>query len=278
MKSALQRAVGFALAVVLVYLTFVWTRVGQQLDAAAFIAAGTLASSPFGVVVHQTRTTAVVALAAAATIAGVFALIQRRLHAMSIALLLVVSSAGIAHALRAALPRPYLGEFAYRYNTLPSGHAASAAALVLALLVLLPRGAASQIMNFAAILVITAAALASVLSFAHRPSDVLASVFIVGCFGSLLRLSRDAASPPQLSTSGLWVVGATAVAALLYLALLVSVGLPRVLFAALAPAAAIFAASAWVLLLAVPVRHPDLAVSFVREPGPRRRLLTPPSG
>ena len=124
MKSALLRALGFALAVVLVCLTFVWTRVGQQLDAAAFIAAGTLASSPFGVVVDQTRTTAVVALAAAATIAGVFALIHRRLHAVSIALLLVVSSAGIAHALRAELPRPYLGEFAYENNTLPSGHAA----------------------------------------------------------------------------------------------------------------------------------------------------------
>jgi hypothetical protein len=278
MKSALLRALGFALAVVLVYLTFVWTRVGQQLDAAAFIAAGALASSPFGVVVDQTRTTAVVALAAAATIAGVFALIQRRLHAVSIALLLVVSSAGIAHALRAELPRPYLGEFAYKYNTLPSGHAASAAAIVVALLVLLPRGLASRTMNFVAILVITAAALASVLSFAHRPSDVLASVFIVGCLGSLLRLFRDAASPPLLSSSSLWAVGATVAAALLYMGLLASVGVPRALFAVLAPAAAIFAAAAWVLLLAVPVRDPEVAVSFVQEHGPRRRLLTPPSG
>ena len=278
MRSALLRALGFALAVVLVYLTFVWTRVGQQLDAAAFLAAGTVASSPFGVLVDQTRTTAVVVLAVAATIASVRALIQRRLYAVSTALLLVITSAGIARALRAELPRPYLGEFAYQYNTLPSGHAAAAAALVVALLVLLPVGLAPRTVNSAAILVITGSGFASVLSFAHRPSDVLAAVLIVGCLGSLLRLLPQSASPLIPDRSGLWAAGATAAAALLHLGLLASVGLIRGLLAALAPATAILAAAAWVLLLAVPVRNSGIPASFAQEPGPRRRLPTPPSG
>src|SRR5687768_17795442 len=118
---ALFRAVGFALATVLVYLAFVWTRVGQQLDAVAFSVAGTVASSPVDVLFSHTRTAVVVGLGAMAAVAGVFALIQRRLRVVSMALLLVAASVGLARALRAELPRPYLGDFAYGYNTLPSG-------------------------------------------------------------------------------------------------------------------------------------------------------------
>jgi hypothetical protein len=276
--QALLRSLGFASAVVFVYATFVWTQLGQQLDASGFVVAGIVGSSPFGMAIGHARTAAVVALAVAAAIAAVPAVIQRRFHTLTTALLLVVASAAIARALRSELPRPYLGDFAYRYNTLPSGHAASAAALVVALLVLLPQGLASRMVNSVAVLVIAGAGMASVTSFAHRPSDVLAAILIVGCLGSVLRIFPELASPPMARISGLWAIGATAAAALLYLALLVSVGGARELFTGLAPTAAILAASAWVLLLGVPVHSRDLPVSSAREPRPRRRLLTPPSG
>jgi hypothetical protein len=273
---ALFRAVGFALAMVLVYLAFVWTRVGQKLDAVAFVAAGTVASSPVDVLFSHAQTAVVVGLGALAGVAGAFALIQRRLRAVSMASLLVVASVGLARALRAELPRPYLGDFAYGYNSLPSGHTAAAAALVVALLVLLPVGRASLTLTAGATIVITFAGLASVLSFAHRPSDVFAAIFIVGCLGSLLRLLPEPRALTVPRYGGLWTVGAAAAAVLLYACLLAGIGLPRELSAALAPAAAIFSAAAWVLLLAVPAPDEKVSLSSAPKHGPTRRLPTAP--
>lgn len=175
----------FALAFVLLYLWAVRTEGGQWLDIQLFAKA----QSSNGLVVESAglvRRGLPLALAVAyVAVAGV-ALLRGRLRHGLVTAVMIVLSAGAARGLRdVALDRPYLGEHGYVENTFPSGHVTVSAALAVALVMLAPsryRRGASALVG----LVLVGACMASVLGHAHRPSDVLGAVLLVGAFASLV--------------------------------------------------------------------------------------------
>ena len=249
MAATVLAAFCFVLAAALTYFSFVWTRSGQWLDSSAFQLAGVVSNSPLAVLLTAARTGTVIALATVGLAAGIAALIRRRLRAALAALLLVVAGTALARLLRSQLPRPYLGEFAYPANTLPSGHAAAAAALVLALLILIPVSWRTLTLRAAAVGLVTLAGMASVFSFAHRPSDVFVAILLVGALGCVAVLIAGY-TPPMRSLN--WPVAATVVALLSYLGLLWSPGFLERLLAGLAPVAATLAAASWIIVMITP--------------------------
>lgn len=82
------------------------------------------------------------------------------------------------------LTRPRFTDEAFPQNSLPSTHASVACALVVAAVVLWPRRRPWWLVNTAGVVVLLAA-LGNVLSQAHRFSDVVASVLLVGAVSGL---------------------------------------------------------------------------------------------
>lgn len=110
----------------------------------------------------------------------------RSITAVVAAVLIGVLSVGLARVLRLdVLERPELGDYGYAYNTYPSGHVAATAALAVAVLILTARRwrllAAVGVVPLVAL-----ACVASVIGHAHRPSDVLGAVLLVGSVTGLV--------------------------------------------------------------------------------------------
>ncbi|WP_402467042.1 phosphatase PAP2 family protein [Isoptericola aurantiacus] len=127
-------------------------------------------------------------LAVVVVVLAVVAAWRRRWAALVVAAVLGVTTVLTATGLRILLPRPGEGpglSGESMVNTYPSGHVAATAALVVALILLwpraLPRGSVAV-----AIVVVLAAALGSVATHAHRPSDVVGGVLLVCALAGLL--------------------------------------------------------------------------------------------
>lgn len=109
---------------------------------------------------------------------------------------------GLATVLRdVVLPRPFLGAHGYLHNTFPSAHTATLAASCVAVVLLLgrrPDGWATAVLATSVLL----AAWANVATQAHRPSDVVGALLLVGVVAPWAVLasrpgSRDGQPTPE---------------------------------------------------------------------------------
>lgn len=178
-------AVLFALAFALLFVTAILSREGQQWDAASLQALPELRGEEW-MAVYRTRDWLAALLVAVAIAAEIEGTVRRRWTAVLAAASLMVMTAAASHVLkRDVLPRPALGEFGYALQTFPSGHAAISLAAVVAVVWLGPRWLRPAVT--AALGVIAAGvALMSVLSLAHRGSDVLGGTLLTAALASAI--------------------------------------------------------------------------------------------
>ncbi|MFF5071051.1 phosphatase PAP2 family protein [Micromonospora olivasterospora] len=180
-----------------------------------------------------------VSLLAATAVIGFIALMRRRVALAVTATLLIGGANATTQLLKYFLARPDFGidpERAAVGNSLPSGHAAVAASVALALILVLPR----KVRAVGAFLGAGYAATAGVATLSagwHRPSDAVAAFLVVGVWaavaGLLLLVTQreraqvEPADAHRIAAAVLGVGGALAVVASV-LALSWLVDLPRV--------------------------------------------------
>ena len=126
------------------------------------------------------------------------ALARRRVALAVMSASVVVGASATTYLLKRVIDRPYLGvdpERAFAGNSLPSGHAAAAAAFAIGLTLVLPpvaRGAAGLVgATYAAVV-----GVATVASGWHRPSDVVASYLVASGWAALAGLVLVLIQPP----------------------------------------------------------------------------------
>lgn len=161
-----------AAAFVLLYVVLVLTTPGQRLDASLWrwrdVVPPGLRTGWSEAVRH------VVPVIAIAVLVGE-RLVTRRPGRLLRELVMVAVVAGLAHVLRDALPRPYLGNIDIPINTYPSTHVALATAPLVALA--MTSGRRSRVTRGCAVAVALTAA-GNTVAFAHRPSDVAGGVLL----------------------------------------------------------------------------------------------------
>jgi membrane-associated phospholipid phosphatase len=169
---------------------FVQSEHGQLLDTVA-LAGNWIGRARIETLVDRVlNTVSVVSLLAATAVIGFIALIRRRVAVAFGAILLIVGANVTTQVLKLLLDRPELGvdvERAAAGNSLPSGHTTVAAAVVVALLLVLParlRGPVGVIGAVAAAFV----GVATLSAGWHRPSDVVAALLVVGVWASVAGL------------------------------------------------------------------------------------------
>lgn len=172
-------AAGCVVGLVLVYVTAVLTTPGQWLDDEVFGLAQDLPFAPLRPILPTLgrRIVPAVGLAVVAGV-GVWALMARRWMQVGRAVAVVVLGVALARGLRVLLPRPDHG-YSYDANTLPSTHVALVAACVVAVLIMWPTHRPGWLALVGTALV-WVACVGSVVGYAHRPSDVVASVLLLG--------------------------------------------------------------------------------------------------
>ncbi|MGC5166874.1 phosphatase PAP2 family protein [Luteimicrobium sp. DT211] len=195
LAAAAVSVVGFAL----VYLVEVCTRAGQRQDVVVFARFQAL---PLGEHAGLIRDGVPIALGAVALVLGVRAVARRAARPVVAQALVVALAAVGSELLKATLPRPFHGTFAYVENTFPSSHMATTTALACAVLVLWGTARWRPEVAFVVVLLMLVAGIYNVTGFAHRPSDVVGGVlvatvlegFTLAAFG--LGARRLAPSPP----------------------------------------------------------------------------------
>ncbi|MEU4681119.1 phosphatase PAP2 family protein [Micromonospora sp. NPDC023737] len=132
----------------------------------------------------------VVSLLAATAVIGFIALMRGRIALAITATLLIAGANVTTQLLKYGLSRPDLGidlERVYAGNSLPSGHAAVAASVAVALVLVLP----TRVRAFGAFVGAGYAAAAGVATLSagwHRPSDALAAFLVVGVWAAVAGL------------------------------------------------------------------------------------------
>lgn len=189
---------------VVVYVLAVRTGTGQDVDASAFAGLPALGARVQRLA-DIDRTRVLLGLVGLDVLAGCLALWQRRYADVAAAVAVPAISCPLAIALKQALGRPGLGDHGYAWNTFPSGHATVSTSLVIALYLLLPwplRGLAARLVLAA----VTAAVGASAyISRAHRPSDVVGAILLVGAVGAVA--SAFAVPPSRHDWGFAWAPG-----------------------------------------------------------------------
>lgn len=151
---------------------------GQELDAGAFHHVSWAQEQWGGAAAVARQWLPVIAAAGVAALAAV-QIARRAWRPLLDAAGIVISSAVLAVLGRALLGRPDLGGYGYPYNTFPSVNVAVVAALCVAAWSLLPSPSRWVGLVIGIPIVLTAAA-SSVVTYAHRPSDVVGSLLLVG--------------------------------------------------------------------------------------------------
>jgi hypothetical protein len=212
-----------------VYALSVWTARGQRVDSALMGVGLATSGLPIGLL-NAARQGALVVLAVSVAVGGLVALIRGRWSFALRAVVLVIVAAGLSSWARDVLTRPELGDSVYPYNTWPSAHAATATALFIALRGMLPARLRTAATARCLAVLLAAAAVLSLVTLAHRPSDIACSMLLVGALGHLLLPRRSAGarapaswqwSPVGERASGVppWAIGVVAVAMLALYAL-----------------------------------------------------------
>lgn len=153
------------------------TVAGQQADAGAFRTLAPLHDAGRDLA-GALRRGLPVACAAVVAVLGVVALVRRAWRDLLAAVVVVLGTVGIALGLREVLVRPDLGGYGYAHQTFPSGHVAVVGGLCVAIWLLWPWPASRTAAGWAGLGVTAVAALASVVTYAHRPSDVVGSLLV----------------------------------------------------------------------------------------------------
>ena len=148
---------------------------GQRQDAVVF---GRFQAVPLGEHAGLIRDGVPVLLGAAAVLLGVRAVRRGAIRAV-VAQAIVVGVAALgSELLKDVLVRPFHGTYAYTYNTFPSSHMATTAALACAVLALWGTARWRAEATFVVVLLVALAGVYNVTGFAHRPSDVVGGVLI----------------------------------------------------------------------------------------------------
>jgi len=194
-----RRAAVLAACFVALYAAAVATPWGQKTDADLFglLTSAALISPP---VADLLRGGLVVAAALVAVAVGVIAVARHRWpQVLSLATVTLLSTTLSVVLRDVALVRPfYDASYAYAHNTYPSTHVTVTAALATAIVVLWPyRSAHGRVVVREVVLsTVVVACLVNVISFAHRPADVLGSLLLVGVVTSVAGIVRPALVVP----------------------------------------------------------------------------------
>nr|WP_274636843.1 phosphatase PAP2 family protein [Microbacterium bovistercoris] len=147
-----------------------------------------------------------------AAVAGVEASVRGRWKGIIASLTLVGLAGGASFISKAGLlPRPQLGGYAYAFNTFPSGHTAVCLAAVVAVVWLAPRWLHPGVIVVLGMLA-ASTAFASLLSFAHRGSDIIGGVLLVGALAFAISAVAGGDAEGREDHRRPWsIAGATAV-------------------------------------------------------------------
>ncbi|MGH1561892.1 phosphatase PAP2 family protein [Mumia sp. DW29H23] len=211
-----RRVLGLVGVLAALYGGAVLTGEGQVVDASAFTGVArfdTVGVDPAGALREVAPLLALVVV----VVMAVAALRRGRSRDVAAAVVIVGASFVAARALKAVLDRPYLGDNGYLDNTFPSGHAAGLTALLVAAVVLAPPSARTARLSVVLATVAAVGGYASVVSYAHRPSDVVGAVLVVAVVATVTVAVFGVDGPRGWPA---WSWTAVGVAALVCLALL----------------------------------------------------------
>lgn len=186
MREALLRSAIYAAAFAGLYALAVLTPVGQLVDGASLGSFSFLRTEEW-MPVYALRDPGALLLCICAAVAILVAGLRGRPAPAIRASVLVGATVVVNVLLDLVLVRPPLAESGYDYNTFPSGHAAVSVAAVVA--VAWTRSEKTRPMYVAALSVGSfLVAVFSLLSFAHRASDIVAGLLLVGALAGLIRV------------------------------------------------------------------------------------------
>jgi hypothetical protein len=173
-----------------IFVFFVRTAPGQQLDASSF-GAVTDTRSLIGPWSGRVRVGLLALSGALVVVLIIVALSRRRFRDVLVAALICVVTIALSLSLKnLVLTRPDLGHFAYPYNTFPSDHQAITTAALISSYLLLPGALRRPPALLALVAVDAISGLFQVVSLAHRPSDEMAGALLAGGVSALF-LSRS---------------------------------------------------------------------------------------
>lgn len=214
---------------VFVYLFFVRTSVGQQIDESAFVGA----DRPQGELIRFAQDflglLPIVAIVAGLVVALPIVFIRRNL-----AVFLTAAGSAIAlnvsvQLLKEVLPRPHFGVDSGLANSLPSGHTAIAGSVFLLIFLVSWPALRPTVAVLGSLFVIVTGAFTLVEQW-HRPSDVIAAMFMISFWGccagilcSILPLPDSPQRQPALVAPLLWIaLGAAGVSLVAFVVTFVS--------------------------------------------------------
>lgn len=184
--AAVAIALCCALGVVGLYLFYVRSERGQQLDAAAF--RGAEIAWPWGSeIAFQVLDVISIVTIAAAIIVILFIAIARRRWAIAVAATVVVAGANATTQLLKSyvFTRPVFADGAWFSNSLPSGHTTVAASISFAMLIVVPVAARSSV-TVLGVIATCATGISTMIQQWHRPSDVVAAVLVSAGWAALV--------------------------------------------------------------------------------------------
>ncbi len=171
--------------VVLLWWLAVNTQVGQLLDSTAMQAVSSRLDFRGLVSLHFTKAVNETTVAIAVLIAFAVAAARRQLGLGIRVLLMLAVANGLTQLLKVILVRPDFNIGHSLVNSFPSGHVAATASIAVALVVVFPvRG--RGMVAFLGFLITAVTSVAVIATAWHRPSDVLASLAIVGASAMIL--------------------------------------------------------------------------------------------
>jgi hypothetical protein len=218
-------SVGLAACFVALYVIAILTTAGQQWDAMSMGAFPQLRSETW-LTTFAARDWVPFGLIAVAAVAGVEAMLRGRWEAVAASGAFVSLTALASFGFKnGVLPRPYLGDFAYAYNTFPSGHSAISLAVVVTVVWFGPRWLHPMVVGFLGA-VVGFVAIASWLSFAHRGGDIVGGALLAGALACGIAAVAGVPATGRTRWRAIWTlggVGALAVSALSLAVVLIAI-------------------------------------------------------
>jgi membrane-associated phospholipid phosphatase len=243
---ALIRVTVLAVCCVAAYLLFVLSSQGRMADASAFASLMPLIDV-FGATADVVRQVIPFVLAALVVVLAAAALARQRWDDVARSVVLVASSLVATEGLKFLLPRPEAGgSVAIVGNSYPSGHVAVTLSLALVVVILSPTDRWHVWLALLTGAATVGVAWCSVLSTAHRASDVIGSALLVGFLVQVVFWRKIAMVDSRARLGAAILLCAAAGAALVVVGGVFAAG-PPVLAAAGIPG--------WLLLCAAPAAY-----------------------